>query len=113
MLYRPEQVVQLNHPMTNKEKLSLLYGLYHNYCLRQFDRLYNPRLAEGSFGDSQLWAGGTYYSQHPLMIECKNLIKLSKASKQNKFMREGTMNWKEFEKDFMRLRIQLDMFLIR
>ena len=85
LLYRPEQVVQLNHPMTNKEKLSLLYGLYHNYCLRQFDRLYNPKLAGGSFGDSQLWAGGTYYSQHPLMIECKNLIKISKASQQKKF----------------------------
>jgi hypothetical protein len=47
--------------------------------------LYNPRLAEGSFGDSQLWAGGTYYSQHALMEECKNLIKSSKASQQKKF----------------------------
>jgi hypothetical protein len=45
LLYRPEQIAKFKHPMTNKEKLSLLYGLYHNYCWRQFDRLYNPKVS--------------------------------------------------------------------
>ena len=55
LLYSPAQIAKLNYPMTNKEKLSLLYGLYHNYCWRKFDKLYNP-MVEGSDGDS-------YYSQ--------------------------------------------------
>ena len=87
LLYRPAQIANLNHPMTNKEKLSLLYGLYHNYCWRQFDRLYNPKV-EGSFGVSELCAGGTQFSQDPLMIKCKNLINVSKASQQQK-LNEG------------------------
>ena len=109
--YRPEQIAKFKYPMSNKEKLSLLYGLYHNYCWRVFDRLYNPKV-DGSFGYSELCAGGTQYSQDSLMIECKNLIKVFKASQKNNFMREGTMNWKEFEKDFMPLRKQLNIFLI-
>ena len=82
--YRPEQIAKFNHPMSNKEKLSLLYGLYHNYCWRVFDRLYNPKV-DGSFGNSELCAGGTEYSQDFLMIECQDLIKKSKASQQKQF----------------------------
>ena len=57
LLYRPEQIAKFRYPMSNKEKLSLLYGLYHNYCWREFDRLYNPKV-DGSFGNSELCAGG-------------------------------------------------------
>ena len=72
--YRPEQIAKFKYPMSNKEKLSLLYGLYHNYCWRVFDRLYNPKV-DGSFGNSELCAGGTEYSQDFLMKECQDLIK--------------------------------------
>jgi hypothetical protein len=98
--------------MTNKEKLSLLYGLYYNYCWRQFDELYNP-MVETSHGGWRFCAGETEFSQDPLMIKCNDLIKVSKASQQNTFLRDGTMNWKEFEIDFMPLRKQLNIFLIR
>ena len=82
--YRPEQIAKFKYPMSNKEKLSLLYGLYHNYCWRVFDRLYNPKV-DGSFGNSELCAGGTEYSQDFLMIECQDLIKKSKASQKKQF----------------------------
>jgi len=82
--YRPEQIAKFKYPMSNKEKLSLLYGLYHNYCWRVFDRLYNPKV-DGSFGNSDLCAGGTEYSQDFLMIECQDLIKKSKASHLKQF----------------------------
>ncbi len=77
--YRPEQIAKLKYPMSNKEKLFLLYELYHNYCWRVFDRLYNTKV-DGSFGNSELNAGETEYSQDFLMIECQDLIKKSKAS---------------------------------
>ena len=98
--------------MTNNEKLSLLYGLYHNYCWRKFDKLYNP-MVETSHGDWRFCAGRTEFSQDPLMIKCNDLIKVSKASQQKTFLTEGKMNWKEFEIDFMLLRKQLNIFLIR
>ena len=82
--YLPEQIAKLKFPMSNKEKLSLLYGLYHNYCWRVFDRLYNPKV-DGSFGNSELNAGGTEYSQDFLMKECQDLIKNSKARQQKQF----------------------------
>ena len=40
--------------ITNKEKLLLLYGLYHNYCWKMFDKLYNPRQEGNTGGDQSL-----------------------------------------------------------
>ena len=53
--------------ITNKEKLLLLYGLYHNYCWKMFDKLYNP-VQERSR------AGGDLHSQHQLMKKCTEFL---------------------------------------
>ena len=53
--------------ITNKEKLLLLYGLYHNYCWKMYDKLYNP-VQEGSR------AGGDSHSQNPLMLQCTEFL---------------------------------------
>ena len=74
--YSSVESAELNYQITNKkEKLFLLYGLYHNYCWRIFDQLYNP-MVEVSDGDC--CAGGSQFSQDPLMIKCKDLIKEQK-----------------------------------
>ena len=70
-LYSPTESKNFNHAMTNKEKLFLLYGLYHNYLWRKFDLLYNPMI-EGSERDD--CAGGCPHSQDYLMIMCKDLM---------------------------------------
>jgi len=53
--------------ITNKEKLLLLYGLYHNYCWKMYDKLYSP-VQERSR------AGGDLHSQHRLMIQCTDYL---------------------------------------
>jgi len=58
--------------ITNKEKLLLLYGLYHNYCWKMFDKLYNP-VQERSR------AGGDRHSQHQLMKQCTDLNRTNKT----------------------------------
>ena len=81
-LYSSKESAKFNHAMTNKEKLFLLYGLYHNYLWRTFDQLYNP-MVEGSKGD--YCAGGCPYSQDYLMIICKDLIKEQEHKQQKAF----------------------------
>jgi hypothetical protein len=81
-LYSTKESAEFNYAMTNKEKLFLLYGLYHNYLWRKFDQFYNPKV-EGSEGD--FCAGGCSYSQDPLMIICKDLIKEQKLKQQKQF----------------------------
>jgi hypothetical protein len=80
--YSSKESAKFNHAMTNKEKLFLLYGLYHNYLWRTFDQLYNP-MVEGSKGD--YCAGGCPYSQDYLMIMCKDLIKEQEHKQQKAF----------------------------
>ena len=58
--------------ITNKEKILLLYGLYHNYCWKMFDKLYNP-VQERSR------AGGDWHSQHQLMKQCTDLNRTNKT----------------------------------
>ena len=67
---------------SSKQKLFFLYGLYHNYCWRIFDQLYNP-MVERTY--NEFCAGGTAYSQDPLMEKCLELIKQQKISQQKKF----------------------------
>ena len=80
--YSSKESAKFNHAMTNKEKLFLLYGLYHNYLWRTFDQCYNP-MVEGSKGD--YCAGGCPYSQDYLMIMCKDLIKEQEYKQQKAF----------------------------
>ena len=80
--YSSKESAKFNHAMTNKEKLFLLYGLYHNYLWRTFDRLYNRRL-EGSEG--AYCTGGCEHSQDYLMEICKDLIKEQKNKQQKQF----------------------------
>ena len=80
--YSSKESAKFNHAMTNKEKLFLLYGLYHNYLWRTFDRLYNRRL-EGSEG--AYCTGGCEHSQDYLMEICKDLIKEQKHKQQKQF----------------------------
>ena len=87
-LYSPTESKNFNHAMTNKEKLFLLYGLYHNYLLRTFDLLYNPMI-EGSERDD--CAGGCPHSQDYLMIMGKDIIK-QKTSNQEKLFYSGLLD---------------------
>jgi len=80
--YSNAESAKYKYNCTNKQKLFFLYGLYHNYCWRTFDMLYNPTI-EGYSGG--LCSGGTQYSQDILMIECKDLIKGAKTSQHKKF----------------------------
>ena len=68
--------------MTNKEKLFLLYGLYHSYLWKTIDLLYNPMI-EGSEGDD--CAGGCPHSQDYLMIMFKGLIEQQESRPQKNF----------------------------
>lgn len=70
--------------ITNKEKLLLLYGLYHNYCWKMFDKLYNP-VQERSR------AGGDLHSQHQLMIQCTEFLDRTR-NKTNTEVYEGFHN---------------------
>ena len=81
-LYINTESAKYNYKSTNKEKLFFLYGLYHNYCWKMFDRMYNPK-QEGC--TSSVCSGGSPFSQDPLMKECMDLIKGAKASQQKKF----------------------------
>ena len=87
-LYSPTESKNFNHAMTNKEKLFLLYGLYHNYLWRTFDLLYNPMI-EGSERDD--CAGGCPHSQDYLMIMGKDIIK-QKTSNQEKLFYSGLLD---------------------
>ena len=80
--YSPKESKNFNHAMTNKEKLFLLYGLYHNYLWRTFDQLYNPMIEESEGYDC---AGGCSYSQDYLMIMCKDLIEQQESRPQKNF----------------------------
>ena len=80
--YSSKESAKFNHAMTNKEKLFLLYGLYHNYLWRTFDQLYNRRL-EGS--EKEYRTGGCTHSQDYLMEICKDLIKEQKNKQQKQF----------------------------
>ena len=81
-VYSSEQLTKFAYKITDKEKLLLLYGFYHNYCWRIFDQLYN-RMNEGSLGE--FCAGGTEYSQHSLMEECSDFLKTSQHKSQKHF----------------------------
>jgi len=110
--YSTKESAKLNYAMTNKEKLFLLYGLYHNYLWRTFDRLYNRRL-EGSEGAYR--TGGCKHSQDYLMEICKDLIKEQKNKQQKQFYSafleelEGVRDRLHVEKEAVRWNLdQLD-----
>ena len=80
--YSNKESARYKYKSTNKGKLFFLYGLYHNYCWKKFDRLYNP-IQEGNTGE--ICSGGSWYSEDSLTKECKDLIKGAKASQQKKY----------------------------
>ena len=94
-LYSPTESKNFNHAMTNKEKLFLLYGLYHNYLWRTFDLLYNPMIEGSERNDC---AGGCPHSQDYLMIMGKDIIK-QKTSNQEKLFYSGLLDQVERLRD--------------